>query len=47
MEYRAQLVAYLKGLRRESGLLINFGPNGVEVKCKYWEFKPKDEWTSN
>jgi GxxExxY protein len=30
-----QLVNYLNVLRKEIGLLINFGPSGVEVKRKY------------
>ena len=42
-ENEAQLVNYLKGLRRDIGLLINFGPDGVEVKRKFREFKPKEE----
>ncbi len=42
-ENEAQLVNYLKGLRRDIGLLINFGPDGVEVKRKYREFKPKEQ----
>jgi hypothetical protein len=29
------LVNYLNGLKKEIGLLINFSPNGVEVKRKY------------
>jgi GxxExxY protein len=33
--HEVQLVNYLNGLRREIGLLINFGPSGVEVKRKY------------
>jgi hypothetical protein len=35
MEHEVQLVNYLKGLKRDIGLLINFGPSGVEVKRKY------------
>ena len=42
-ENEAQLVNYLKGLRKDIGLLINFSPDGVEVKRKYREFKPKEE----
>ena len=42
-ENEAQLVNYLKGLRRDIGLLINFGPSSVEVKRKYKEFKPNKE----
>jgi GxxExxY protein len=34
-EHEVQLVNYLNGLKREVGLLINFGPSGVEVKRKY------------
>jgi GxxExxY protein len=38
-EHEVQLVNYLKGLHRDVGLLINFGPAGVEVKRKYREQK--------
>jgi GxxExxY protein len=34
-QHEVQLVNYLNGLKREIGLLINFGPSGVEVKRKY------------
>ncbi len=34
-EHEVQLVNYLNGLKKELGLLINFGPSGVEVKRKY------------
>ena len=34
-EHEVQLVNYLNALRKEIGLLINFGPNGVEGKRKY------------
>jgi hypothetical protein len=30
-----QLVNYLNGLKKDIGLLINFGPSGVQVKRKY------------
>jgi GxxExxY protein len=33
--HEVQLVNYLNGLRKEIGLLINFGPSGVEVKRKF------------
>ena len=33
--HEVQLVNYLNGTKKEIGLLINFGPNGVEVKRKY------------
>jgi GxxExxY protein len=34
-EHEVQLVNYLNGMEKDIGLLINFGPNGVEVKRKY------------
>ena len=34
-EHEAQLVNYLNAGKKEIGLLINFGPRGVEVKRKY------------
>ena len=34
-EHEVQLVNYLNGLKREIGLLINFGPSGVQIKRKY------------
>jgi len=40
-EHEVQLVNYLTGLKRDIGLLINFGPSGVEVKRKYRD--PKKE----
>lgn len=33
--HEVQLVNYLTALRKDVGLLINFGPTGVEVKRKY------------
>ena len=33
--HEVQLVNYLNGLKKDIGLLINFGPSGVEVKRKY------------
>jgi hypothetical protein len=41
MEYEVQLVNYLKGMKRDIGLLINFGPSGVEIKRKYRGFDKK------
>ena len=38
IEHEVQLVNYLKGMKREIGLLINFSPSGVDVKRKYKEF---------
>lgn len=35
VEHEVQLVNYLNGLRKDVGLLINFGPSGVQVKRKY------------
>jgi len=37
-EHEVQLVNYLNGLKKDIGLLINFGPSGVVVKRKYREF---------
>ena len=34
-EHEVQLVNYLNALKKEIGLLINFGPSGVEVKRKF------------
>jgi GxxExxY protein len=34
-QHEVQLVNYLNALKKEIGLLVNFGPNGVEVKRKY------------
>ncbi len=34
-EHEVQLVNYLNGLKKDIGLLINFGPNGVDIKRKY------------
>jgi len=34
-QHEVQLVNYLKGLQKDIGLLINFGPFGVDVKRKY------------
>ena len=38
-EHEVQLVNYLNGLKKDIGLLINFGPSGVEVKRKYRQTK--------
>jgi GxxExxY protein len=42
-EHEAQLVNYLKGLRSDVGLLINFGPSRVDVKRKYREYRKVNE----
>jgi len=34
-DHEVQLVNYLNGLKKDIGLLINFGTSGVEVKRKY------------
>lgn len=34
-DHEVQLVNYLNGLKKDIGLLINFGPSGVEIKRKY------------
>ena len=33
--HEVQLVNYLNGMKKDIGLLVNFGPNGVDVKRKY------------
>ncbi len=33
--HEVQLVNYLTALKKDIGLLINFGPSGVDVKRKY------------
>jgi GxxExxY protein len=38
-EHEVQLVNYLNGLKKEIGLLINFGPSGVDIKRKYRKSK--------
>ena len=37
--HEVQLVNYLNGMKKEIGLLINFGPSGVDVKRKYRQIK--------
>ena len=37
--HEVQLVNYLNALKMEIGLLINFGPSGVEVKKKFRQVK--------
>jgi len=34
-EHEVQVVNYLSALKKDVGLLINFGPSGVQVKRKY------------
>jgi GxxExxY protein len=41
--HEVQLVNYLNALRKEIGLLINFGPSGVEVKRKYRHLSKEKE----
>jgi len=38
-EHEVQLVNYLNGMKKEIGLLINFGPSGVDVKRKYKQLR--------
>ena len=40
-EHEVQLVNYLNGLNKNIGLLINFGPSGVEVKRKFRKLDQK------
>ena len=39
--HEVQLVNYLNGMKKDIGLLINFGPSGVDIKRKY--SKPQQE----
>jgi GxxExxY protein len=34
-QHEVQLVNYLNGIKKDIGLLISFGPTGVDVKRKY------------
>ncbi|MBK7936085.1 MAG: GxxExxY protein [Lewinellaceae bacterium] len=40
-EHEAQLVNYLVATKLDVGLLINFGHDGVEIKRKYRNYRPK------
>ena len=40
-EHEVQLVNYLNALKKDIGLLINFGPTGVDVKRKFRTPKQK------
>ncbi len=40
-QHEVQLVNYLQGLQKDIGLLINFGPSGVDVKRKFRTPKQK------
>jgi len=40
-QHEVQLVNYLQGLQKDIGLLINFGPSGVNVKRKFRTPKQK------
>jgi GxxExxY protein len=39
--HEVQLVNYLKGLEKDIGLLINFGPKSVDIKRKYRQVKTR------
>ncbi len=39
-KHEVQLVHYLKATKTQAGLLINFGPDGVEVRRKYKDYVP-------
>ena len=40
-EHEVQLVNYLTATKTEVGLLLNFGPTGVDIKRKYRTYRPK------
>jgi len=46
-EHEVQLVNYLNGLKMEIGLLINFGPSGVDVKRKYRQLISQTGYTGS
>lgn len=41
-DHEVQLVNYLNAIKKDIGLLINFGPSGVEVKRKFRHYKQSD-----
>jgi GxxExxY protein len=45
-QHEVQVVNYLRGLEKDIGLLINFGPSSIEVKRKYRTSKTstKSDW---
>jgi GxxExxY protein len=45
-EHEVQLVNYLTALKKEIGLLINFGHAGVEIRRKYNKPFPKEDCCS-
>jgi GxxExxY protein len=45
-EHEVQLVNYLTALKKEIGLLINFGHAGVEIRRKYKKPFPKEDCCS-
>jgi GxxExxY protein len=42
-EHEVQLVNYLNGLKKDIGLLINFGPSCVDVKRKYRDHRQNSQ----
>ena len=40
-QHEVQLVNYLNGIKKDIGLLINFGPSGADVKRKYRSMRNK------
>jgi GxxExxY protein len=40
-EHEVQLVNYLTATKTDVGLLLNFGPGGVDIKRKYRLYRPK------
>lgn len=40
-EHEVQLVNYLTATKTDVGLLLNFGPSGVDIKRKYRHYRPK------
>ena len=41
-KHEVQLVHYLKATKKDIGLLINFGPDGVDVRRKFKDYTRQD-----
>ena len=42
-DHEVQLVNYLNAIKKDIGLLVNFGPSGVVIKRKYREYRQNDK----
>ncbi len=39
-QHETQLINYLNAIKKDVGLLVNFGPEGVTVKRKFHLYRP-------